>query len=236
MIRPLAPLVLLIAAVSPAGAAGAPRTVSIGSFDRVRVEGAYRVAIVTGGSPGARIEGEGDDGGPDLRVDGSTLVIRRAGLGQWGERGGVVARGPVTITLSTPSLSAVTITGDAEVSVTRMTGPRVALTLGGAGSITVARVDADQLTAQVVGDGHMTLAGRVATARLAASGAGGIAADALDAGDLTAALQGAGAITARARYTAQVSSSGLGSVTVAGRPKCRTLGQASGTVRCGMGE
>lgn len=237
MMRPLTLLVPLIATAAPA--AETPRTIGIGSFNRVRIEGAYRVAITTGGSPNARVEGESDDGGAgvDLRVDGDTLVIRRTSLDRWGERGGGAAvSGPVTITLTTPSLSTASVAGGAEVSVTRMTGPRVVLALGGAGSLVVQRIDADQLNAQLVGDGHMTLAGRVATARLVASGAGGIAADALDAGDLTAALQGQGSITARARYTAQVSSSGLGTVAVAGKPKCRMIGQPSGNVRCGTGE
>lgn len=235
MVRPLAAFALIVPMLTPAAPAAAEsRRIGVGSFDRVRIEGAYRVAITTGASPAAAIAGD-DGNGVDLRAEGGTLVIRRTSLNQWGERG-TAASAPVTITLSTPALVAASVAGGAEVTVTRMQGPRVELALGGGGALIVDAVQTDQLNAQLVGDGRIALAGRAGNARLTASGAGAIDAAKLDVGDLIATHQGLGQIAARARYSAQVSNAGLGSVTVAGKPKCRLVGQPSGTVQCGTGD
>ena len=70
-------------------------------------------------------------------------------------------------------------------------------------------------------------------ARLIGSGPGAIDASALAVNDLTVHLDGVGAIKAAARYTAQVTNSGLGTVTVAGNAKCRVDAAAGGPVVCG---
>ncbi|MEG8018942.1 GIN domain-containing protein [Sphingomonas sp. LR55] len=80
----LAPLLLLS---SPAFAQGsaASRTVSVGSFDRVRVEGPFEVRV-TIGSPRATITGDSrTTESVAVRVDGTTLSVRK-GTGGWGEQ------------------------------------------------------------------------------------------------------------------------------------------------------
>ncbi len=142
-------------------------------------------------------------------------------------------RGAVVIALSTPGLEGASVTGGGRVAIARMAARRVDLVVTGAGGITVAGVRADQVVAQVVGSGSIALAGTTASARLATNGPGTIDADKLDAGDLVVRLDGLGTTTARARYTATIDNAGLGSVTVAGMPKCTVRANAGGPVACG---
>ncbi|MDP1028615.1 DUF2807 domain-containing protein [Sphingomonas sp. KR1UV-12] len=230
----IAPFLALIAVAAPVGAA--ERTVSVGSFDRVRVDTAVVVRIATGVSPAARITG-GQDAvdSIEVRVSGTTLSIRRRTDG-WQERPTGNAAEPTIVTLGTGALAAITVNGAAAVTVDRLKGPRVDLSIAGPGRITAGAVDADLALASVIGDGTLAIAGgRARTVRLAAGGAGGIDAGGLVADDLSVRLGGTGDIAAQARYTATVTSAGIGHVTVAGTPKCVIRPAPAGPVACGTG-
>jgi len=232
MIRLFALLLLLL----PSAAFAEERRVGLGSFERVRINGAFEVTITTGASPGASVTGDrGAIADIDLHSEGSTLTVRRTTAGRWGEQTRAVGA-PVRIVLTTPALSGVAVAGGSRVRVTRLAAPRVDLSAAGNGAIEVGAVQADQFTVQLVGEGKVTVAGRAGVARLNATGAGAIDAAGLEAGELTVRLDGLGTIAARARYTAQVTSSGLGTVTVAGRPKCRVTAAAGAPVTCGAGD
>ena len=125
------------------------------------------------------------------------------------------------------------MTGASKVSAAQLKGASIDLAAMGAATIGAVSVDGDRLAAQQVGDGQITLAGRVGAARLFDGGSGTIDARALDAGDVVVRLDGPGTVRAQARYTAQVTSTGLGSVAVSGRPKCRVVAPAGAPVTCG---
>lgn len=222
---------LLLSSPGLAQSPAASRTVSVGSFDRVRVEGPFEVRV-TIGSPRATIVGP--RGGEDVtvRVDGTTLSVRK-GTGGWGEqpRGG--GAGPIVVTLSTPGLTSASVAAGGRLTIARMRGMRVDVTVSGNGSLSVAAADTDQLNATVIGTGQMTLAGHAARARLVTSGPGAIDASELAVNDLTVHLDGVGETRAAARYTAQVTNSGLGTVTITGNAKCRVDAAAGGPVVCG---
>lgn len=225
-----AALLLLLLAL-PAVAPAADRIVGVGSFDRLRVEGPFRVRVATG-PPRATVSGDRrtiDE--VDVHADGGTLVVRMGNNG-WGERP-VTTGAPVTVTLSTPALARAWLVGGAEVTIARMTGDRVDLSVSGSGRMTVAAVDAARLDAVVVGSGTMTLAGRAARVQLTVNGAGGLDAGALVAGDLILLHDGSGDTKAQARYTARVTHTGLGQVEVLGNAKCTVKAAGGGPVSCG---
>jgi len=231
---PLVPVPVLALAAVAAPAVAADRTIGIGSFDRLRVDGPFDVRVTGGASPSARLTGEREAiDAVELRVEGGTLIVR-AGVNGWGERPGgrAAADGPIVVTLGTPALSVATANGGARVAVTRMRGDRVALSVTGAGRLSVDAVAATDLNATLIGAGAIAVGGRAVRARLVANGEGAIDADRLDAGDALVRLEGMGAIKARVRYTAQVSNPGLGSIDVAGPATCVVRGPAAGPVRC----
>ncbi len=224
------PLIVFSAALA-GQAPGTSRTVSVGSFDRVRVEGPFDVRVTTG-SPRATIAGPRGDGGVVVRGDGTTLSVRMDSSG-WGERPRGGTPGPNVVTLSTPGLTSASVAAGGRLTIARMRGMRVDVTVSGSGSLTLAAADTDQLNATLIGTGRMSLAGQAARARLVTSGSGIIDASALDVKDLTVHLDGVGETNAAARYTAQVINSGLGTVTITGNAKCRVDAAAGGPVTCG---
>ena len=227
LLSALLPALLFVPAAAPA----ANRTVSVGSFERIRVDGPFEVHVQTGRSPGATISGDrraADD--VQVRTTGATLVVSK-GTGGWGEQTG--ASGSVVVTLTTPSLTSAVVQAGGRVTISAMKAMRVDVSVSGAGSLALAAADTDQLNATVVGTGQMTIGGRAARARLTTSGPGAIDASALDVRDLVVTLDGVGETKAKARYSAQVTNTGLGTVTVAGGAKCAIKAPAGGPVRCG---
>ncbi|WP_374293827.1 GIN domain-containing protein [Sphingomonas sp.] len=230
MRRAVIPALLLCV---PGMVIAADRQIPLGSFDRIRVEGPYKVQVLAGRSPRATVSGAADAlDGVEIRVDGRSLVVRKArdtlGAG-WGPRRAT----PVAVTVSALTVNAVSAMAGSVVTVSAVKGDRVDLSVGGPGSIAVESAQATQLTATVIGPGAISVGGRADRARLTSSGTGTIDAEALEAGDLIARLDGAGEIRARSRYTATIANMGLGQVTVAGRPKCRVDAPGGGTVTCG---
>lgn len=229
----LAPI--LLSAPLPA----AEKRVGLSGFDRIRVAGPIEVRVAPG-SPAATVSGDARAvERVEVRVDGTTLNLRMAG-GGWNLRGGDDRRsetvGPVTVTLTTPRLLAVSVFGGTRLSARRMAGERVDLSVSGAGSITVDEVErADQLTANLIGAGEVALAGRARRVRLVTNGPGRIDAGRLTADELFVRLDGPGETKAAARYRAEVTNTGLGAVTVAGTPKCEVRSPAGGPVSCGGG-
>lgn len=226
---------LLLTVLVAAPAAADDRTFALGSFERVRVDGPFKVTIATGGSPGAKARA--DRATLDrlsITASGSTLVVRMGGAG-WAEQPRLASAQVPVITLSTPRLAAVAISAGAEVAVGTMKGQRADLAVTGPGTLKVARVEADQLIGTLVGGGSMALAGKAGTARLWLNGTGTIAAPELIVDNAVIRLEGPGEIATHARFAAQVTSTGLGRVTVTGTPKCTVRAVAGGPVTCGAG-
>ena len=111
MIDRLPILALLVLASLPApsdAAAPATRNYSVTSFDRIRIDGPYRVALKTNVSPFARATGSPLSlDGLSIGVEGRTLVVRTGG-GGWGGYSGE-DRGPVTIEVGTPVVCTMSI-------------------------------------------------------------------------------------------------------------------------------
>ena len=231
MIRLLPALLLLLLPVS---AGAADRTYSVGSFDRVRVEGPFQVQLLTGKSPGARASGDTRViEGLDIRVEGTTLLIR-AGINGWGEQPVAGNKAAPVITVSTSAIRGAIVIGGGRLSVTGpIRGQRIDLSVNGSGAIDAGAIQADQFNATMLGSGSMKLGGRAAKVQLTTNGTGGIDATALSASDLILLLDGPGEMRATARFTAKVTTTGLGAVTVYGSPACTVKAVAGGPVSCG---
>lgn len=229
----IARLPLFALLLVPVPAAAADRVFSVGSFEKVRVDGPFEVRIVTGGSPGAKAAGERQlIERIAIAVNGTTLTVR-LGSGGWGETFRKENATAPVITLSTPRLVALATSAGARVSVNRMASQQIDVTVTGSGSLKAERIEADQFRVAVLGAGTFTAGGRANRARLTTDGNGTIDTAAMTVNDLTVLLGGPGETRASARYTAQVTSTGLGRVTVSGTAKCVVRAPAGGPVSCG---
>jgi hypothetical protein len=230
MIRTLPFALLALAAAVPAAAA--ERTYSITDFDRVQVDGPYRVVLTTGRPSAARAEGSRE--ALDLvsiDVQGGTLRVRR-NRSTWGAQPGG-STGAVTVTLSTRDLRNASVVGSGSLDVDRAKGLRVDLSVSGSGRLTVGAIEADNLVVGLLGGGRITLAGRARQLRATLQGSGDLAAAGLSADDAQIASDTAGSVAVTVTRTAKVTATGPGDVEIVGTPTCTVQAKGSGQVRCG---
>lgn len=229
MTRTLPLALLALAAAAPAAAA--ERTYSITDFDRVQVDGPYRVTLITGRSSAARAEGSAEAlDHVSIDVQGGTLRVSR-NRSAWGSYPGAGA-GPVTVALTTRDLRNAAVVGSGSLDIDRAKGLRVDLSVSGSGRLNVAAVEADNLVVGLLGGGRITLAGRTKQLRATVQGSGDLAAAGLSADDAQIASDTAGNVAVSVARTAKVTATGAGDVEIVGSPTCTLEAKGSGRVLC----
>jgi hypothetical protein len=223
---------LAFAAATPAAAA--ERTYSVTDFDRVQVDGPYRVILTTGGSSSARAEGS-TEALDHISVDVQSGILRiRRNRSAWG---GYPAEGvgPVSIALTTRDLRNAAVVGSGILDIDRATGLRVDLSVSGSGRLTVADVQSDTLVVGLLGGGRITIAGRTKQLKAVVQGSGDLAASGLSADDAQIASDTAGNVAVTVAKTAKVTATGPGDVEIIGSPSCTVEAKGSGQILCGGG-
>jgi len=95
--------------------------------------------------------------------------------------------------------------------------------LGGVGNLRIQGVDSETVDLSLGGAGYVTLSGRSKNLRAELGGLGGLDAQSWTVEAVTLALSGLGNATVNARSSANLSLSGMGSVTVFGKPANRKV-------------
>jgi putative autotransporter adhesin-like protein len=215
-----------------APAAAADRTFPVPDFDRVIVEGPFRVRLVVGGATRAVASGtrEGLDR-VSVEVRGQTMRIR-PGRGIWSGRPGADP-GPVTIALTTRMLRSARTIGPARLEIEGAAGLNVEFIVEGSGTIRATRVAAENLALGLIGSGGLDVAGTARSLRGQFQGTGNVEATQLAAQNATITANTLGNVTLTVNGPAAVTAYGLGDVVVAGRPACTLSGPGAAQVRCG---
>ena len=234
MSRIVAAAFVLFALAAPASAVD--RRYSVTDFDRVVVEGPYRVHLVTG-RPSSAVA-SGSRAAIDrvtVDVQGQTLRIRR-NRSAWGgnER---VDPGPLDIALATRNLRSVRLIGPTQVEVQGGSGLNLEFSVEGSGSLRVGGVSADNLSLGLIGSGRIEIAGNARRLRADFQGSGDVAGQGLVvAQDATVATTTAGTVALTVNGPVTVNANGLGTVAIFGRPVCTVRGIGEGQVRCPASE
>lgn len=236
MTRIVLAALLFAGLAAPAGAADRPYPVA--DFDRLVIEGPYRVHLVVGRATTARANGSrlGLDR-VTIESSGQTLRIRPQ-RNLWGAAG-TADPGPVTIELTTRTLRSARLIGPAVLEVegagagVAPGGRDVELMVQGSGTLRATRVTADTLTLGLLGAGSLEVAGTAETLRGQFQGTGNIAAAALAAGTATVTANTAGSVALQVNGRAEITAYGVGTVTVAGTPACVLSGPGASQVACG---
>jgi hypothetical protein len=225
-------LILLVLASLPApsdAAISTTRNYSVPSFDRIRIDGPYKVALTTNVAPFARATGSPLSlDGLSVAVEGRTLVVRK-GSGGWGGYDGQ-DRGPVTIEVGTPDLKTAWINGAGALSIDRVRGLSFDLSIQGSRTARIDRVDVDQLKAGVTGAGSARFSGRAARLTATVRGTSSFEGDELQVKDAVIGAEGPSIVKANIGNSAKIDALGLASVTLTGNPACTVKAQGSATV------
>jgi hypothetical protein len=225
-------LIALPLVLTAAPALAKERSVTITEFNRIRIEGNFVVEIVTGRGVSARVSGsEQAIERTSVQNQGEMLVIKPShnAWGGWqGEDAGVA-----TIRLTTSELRTAGSDGASTVKIDRLRGASVIIAQDGSGSLNVASVEADTLDIGMAGAGSLTVAGKGAETHIAVKGAGILDASGLAISDLRLSSDGSAVVKVAVKRSANIVTTGTGSVTVVGKPACTVVNKGSGSVRCG---
>lgn len=211
----------------PAGAE--TRNFGITSFEKVRVDGPFKVHLTTGVAPFAAATGS--PAALDrvaIEVRGNTLVVH-SNLDSWGGYPGKDA-GPVEVSLGTHDLSAAWLNGSGELSIDRVKGLSFDLSVQGSGAGDIGQVAVDQLNVSVVGTASAHLAGEAAKMTAVIRGISTLDAAGLGVKHATLGADGAATISARISDEVTLDSSGPATVRLSGRPSCTLRVNGSGSV------
>lgn len=216
----------LAALGSPATAAS--RNFGITAFEKVRIEGPYKVRLATGVAPFA--SASGSQAGIDrvaIEMRGNTLVIH-ASTSSWGGYPGQTA-GPVEISLGTHDLNSAWLNGSGALAINRIRGLSFDLSVQGSGAAAIGQTDVDQLNIAIGGTSSATLAGHADKVTAVVRGISSLDATALSAKDATFGAEGTATIAANVSNSVTVDGNGPITVKLTGGPACtlRVNGSAS---------
>ena len=217
------------AAASAADAAPSARNYSVTSFNKIRLEGPYKVHLVTGVSPFARASGSQQAlDSVTIDIQGRTLVVRSA-RSSWGSYPGTQA-GPVEIQVGTHELAAAFLNGPGSLSVDKIRGLSFELWIQGSGAATVAKVDVDQLKVNISGSASTTLSGQAPKLTATVRGNSTFDGSALSVKDVTVATEGPTIVKVHASSSAKIDASGIATIEVTGGAACTVKANGSVTV------
>jgi hypothetical protein len=202
---------------------------------RVRIDGTVNVTIRQGNPPALTLNGNPRwVSRTTTTQSGDTLSIDADG-------GGHARMGATHIELVLPALRAVTSEGLGSTDVAGFSGDELTLTLDGAGSMKVMSghrlvtanlgglgsmdlgANGERVVLNLQGAGFLRLSGRGTTLKAALGGLGNLDAQQFNADNVDVDLSGFGNAAVTARQNANLNLSGLGSVTVYGKPQNRKV-------------
>ena len=217
----------VLAAASPASAA--TRNFGISGFEKVRVEGPYKVRLTTGVAPFASASGSPaaiDKVAIEMR--GNTLLVHSS-TSSWGGYPGRDS-GPVEISLGTHDLSSAWLNGSGAIAIDKVKGLKFDLSVQGAGAASIGAVNVDQLSVAVVGTGSASLAGQAGTVTAVVRGVSSLDAANLAAKDATIGAEGTANVAARVSNSVKVDGNGAVTIRLTGGPACTLRVGGSATV------
>jgi hypothetical protein len=223
-IFPIAAAMLALASTGEA----ATRNFGITSFEKVRIEGPYKVRLSTGIAPFAKASGS-----PSaldriaIEMRGNTLVVHGASSSS-GDYPGQDA-GPVEISLGTHDLTSAWISGSGALAIDKAKGLSFDLSVQGSAAASIGQADVDQLTVAVVGTASATLGGRSGKMTAVVRGVSSLDAANLDSKDATIGAEGTATVSAHVTNSVRVDGNGAVTVRLTGGPACtlRVGGSAS---------
>ena len=219
------PLFLALLALA-APAAANTRNFGITSFEKVRVDGPFRVTLTTGIAPFARATGSAEAiDRVAIEMRGNTLVVHN-NASSWGGYPGKDA-GPVEISLGTHDLTSAWLNGSGSLSINKVKGLTFDFSVQGSALGEIGQVSVDQLSINLAGTANARLSGEAAKTTSVIRGVSNLDAAKLQVKDAVITADGAATVDATVTNSVKVNAVGPATIRLSGSPAC-TL-QTSGS-------
>ena len=223
-------LILAALLLSAAPATAATRNFGVSGFDRVRVDGDYKVTLTVGIAPFAKAQGTMRALDPvEVMVEGRTLIVRAKTSASWGGYPGESA-GPVEVTIGTHELTAAFVNGAGSLAINKVRGLKFEASAQGAGSIAIDRVEVDVFQLGLAGAASARLAGKALKMTAMVRGSSALDGEGLVVKDAVIGAQGPAIVKLTATGTAKVDAIGVAAVTLSGKPSCIVTIKGSASV------
>lgn len=222
-------LLLAAALAGSVPATAATRNFGITDFDKVRVDGPFKVTLTTGVAPFARAIGSADAlDRIAIEVEGDTLVVHTS-IDSWSSYPGEQS-GPVEIALGTHDLGQAWLNGSGALAINRIRGLKFDLAVQGSGVADIADTNVDQLNVSVIGTASARLAGKAGKLTALVRGVSNF--DGASLATTNAAVGGEGSATIAANVSDSVTIDAKGPTTVhlSGHPACTVRASGSASV------
>lgn len=225
------PLFLLVALLSASVAEAASttsRNFGIRGFEKIRVEGPYRVTLKTGVAPFARAKGSASAlDRLDFEMRGDMLIVR---AGPFAKNPSAAALAPIEVEIGTHELSSATLTGSGSLAIDKVKGLKFNLSVQGSGVAEIGQVAVDQLSLNLGGNAAARLAGKSKQLTALLRGLSTLDISGLDVSDAVLGAEGPSTIRATVTRSAKIEGKGTASFALAGRPSCTLNVQGSVSV------
>ena len=229
-----APLVVLALSTLSSFDGGRPQaqreTRPVGAFTEVNLGGSAHVVLRQGSPQSVVVEA-----GPEALADFETVVKdQQLRLGYRSNSGNMLRyrdRGPVTVYVTAPTLTALRVGGSGKFEVDGpLKADALTLAISGSGQLQVPQLTATNLETALSGSGNVRVGGTCPRMEVRISGSGQVQARELRAETCAARISGSGNAHVYATKTANASLSGSGNVYVAGGGQLSSRVSGSGRV------
>lgn len=238
----------------PAASLAARQPRDVAPFTAVDAAGSMRVVLRQGSPQRVEVDASAaDQAKVETTVEGGRLRVgrRREGRSMWSIE---KFEGPVTVYVTAPSLTAVSVSGSGDLHVEgavqagdfrasvagsgnldmpQLTAQNLSISVAGSGSLNLPNLTAQRLKTSVAGSGDVTLAGRCPQHEIAIQGSGEVKATNLQTDDTSVRIGGSGNASITATKTLNSHIAGSGDVLVRGNPQISSSKSGSGSVRKG---
>jgi hypothetical protein len=222
--------ILAVLAIAAAPADAATRNFGVSGFDRIRVDGPFKVRLITGVAPFATASGGSAAALDSVAIDvqGRTLVVH-SNRSSWGGYPGD-SKGPVEISIGTHELTAAWLNGAGSLAIDKVRGLSFDLSVQGAGSASIGSVAVDQLKVAISGTASATIAGTAPKVTMIVRGISALDASGLETKDAVIGAQGSATVRANVTNSVKIDTQGPATIELAGRPACTVKAAGSASV------
>ena len=222
-----------LAAAFSTSAGAAERRYTVTDYDRIQVDGPFRVTVATGRA-GAAVASGSSQAIEQVSIDVQGRVLRvRPNRNAWGGYPGEGA-GALSIALSTHDLRGASVTGSGGIIIDKARSMRFDIAVSGSGNVALGRLEADSLNVGLLGSGKIVVGGKAKSLRATIQGNGDFDARGLAVEDAEINADTAGTIGVAVRRAAKITATGSGDTEIIGSPACTTRALGSGRILCGM--
>jgi hypothetical protein len=202
-------------------------TRTVGAFTEVSLGGSAHVVLKQGSPQSVVVEASSEA----LAEFETVVKDQKLRLGNRNHIGNYKDRGPVTVYITAPSLTALRVGGSGKLEVEGpLKAEAMSLDVSGSGSLQVPHLTASSLETALSGSGNVEVGGSCSSQEVRISGSGKVKAHDLKSETCKARISGSGDAHVYASRSADASISGSGSVYVAGGGQLSSSVHGSGRI------